>query len=381
MSYQIAIIARNAAATIGRAIGSIREAEPPRLLVIDDASTDQTAEVARNAAQQNGVDLTVVRRNESRGVGVARQTAIDAVTAPIGVWLDADDMVAPNRFSDLVERIERTGADYAFDGVLMQGAGNGLKEMPPPPFLTEHSGAFLLERNWAPALTGAFRAETARRIGYLSDLRSGEDHNHLCRALLAGAQIDWSSDCSYIYTDQQGSASRALDLVEENNQRHFGSLSQASISAFLSAQGLTREERAWIQALVDLQAGRADAALDRLRLNPQTRSTEKRWGQTYRRLFLFARASCHLIAGRPQPAAEILSALNRGETDAATLNNLGVARRLQLDEAGAQRLFREALQLKPHYHDAARNLASNAERKVTLLPLRTSPVRDWYESA
>jgi len=91
--FSVIIPAFNAAATLARAIESVRAQTWPahEIIAVDDGSTDATAEVAHRFA-----DVRLIRQ-ANRGVSVARNAG---AAAAIGDWLaflDADDSYAPDR--------------------------------------------------------------------------------------------------------------------------------------------------------------------------------------------------------------------------------------------------------------------------------------------
>ena len=76
----VIIAARNAARTIPAAIASaLREAEVAEVVVVDDASTDDTRDVALAADDGSG-RLAVIRFDVNRGPSSARNAAIQALS-------------------------------------------------------------------------------------------------------------------------------------------------------------------------------------------------------------------------------------------------------------------------------------------------------------
>jgi len=92
--FSVIIPAYNAAATLARAIDSVRAQSWPahEIIVVDDGSTDATAEVAR----QYGDAVRLIRQANS-GVSVARNAGASAATGDWLAFLDADDWYAPDR--------------------------------------------------------------------------------------------------------------------------------------------------------------------------------------------------------------------------------------------------------------------------------------------
>jgi len=86
------------------------------ILVVDDASTDRTAEiVARFAARDSRIRL--IRHPENRSGFQARRTGIFAARAPFVMFLDGDDELEPQAAARSALTIEETGADILQFGV------------------------------------------------------------------------------------------------------------------------------------------------------------------------------------------------------------------------------------------------------------------------
>ncbi len=92
MRASVIIPCRNAERTVADAVRSaLAQTEPPlEVLVVDDASTDGSADAARRAGARALVHAT--RRN----AGGARNSGIDATTGELVAFLDADAVAAPD---------------------------------------------------------------------------------------------------------------------------------------------------------------------------------------------------------------------------------------------------------------------------------------------
>ena len=91
----------NEEAAIGPVIGEIRAAMDGwpgtwELLVVDDASTDRTVELAREEGAR------VIRRVENGGAGAARKTGIRAARGSLVAMLDADGTYVPAHLPELL---------------------------------------------------------------------------------------------------------------------------------------------------------------------------------------------------------------------------------------------------------------------------------------
>jgi glycosyltransferase involved in cell wall biosynthesis len=91
----VMIGAYNAAAYLGEAIESVfaQDYEPIELIVVDDGSTDGTADVARGFAQVH------VIQQENGGNGAARNRAVENASGELYAFLDADDRFTPGKLT------------------------------------------------------------------------------------------------------------------------------------------------------------------------------------------------------------------------------------------------------------------------------------------
>ncbi len=112
MTISLVVPAYNEAAFIGPCLDSViahTHGKLQQILVVDNASTDNTAEIAR---QRSGV--TVIREDR-KGTGHARQTGLEHATGDVVVYIDADTQVPEG----WIEQIEKAFADPAV--VLLSG--------------------------------------------------------------------------------------------------------------------------------------------------------------------------------------------------------------------------------------------------------------------
>jgi glycosyltransferase involved in cell wall biosynthesis len=85
--------------TVRSAVG--QTLAPARVIISDDGSTDDTADVARRLASEFPcVDLLRLPRS---GVSAARNAGITASTAPFVAFLDADDLWLPEKLAKQIE--------------------------------------------------------------------------------------------------------------------------------------------------------------------------------------------------------------------------------------------------------------------------------------
>lgn len=122
--FSVIIPAYNSAATLARAIESVRAQSWPahEIIVVDDGSTDATAEIAR----QFGEDVRLIQQPNS-GVSAARNAGAAAASGDWLAFLDADDWYAPERIQLHAEWIaEDHGLDFLTGDYEYRDAANAL---------------------------------------------------------------------------------------------------------------------------------------------------------------------------------------------------------------------------------------------------------------
>ncbi|MFR0578938.1 DUF4422 domain-containing protein [Bifidobacterium thermophilum] len=94
------------------------------IIVVDDASTDDTPEILQKAARQDH-RIVALRHDENKGLHLARKTGVLAATGAYTLMLDGDDELDPNMCEQLVARFSGTHADMLHFGISVIGE-NGI---------------------------------------------------------------------------------------------------------------------------------------------------------------------------------------------------------------------------------------------------------------
>ena len=98
---------------VSESLDSLRAQTHPdwAAVLVDDASTDETARIFADAAAADS-RFRVVRHDSQRGLGAARNTGLALVDTPYIAFLDADDRMRPDALARLTATLDRTGSDF-----------------------------------------------------------------------------------------------------------------------------------------------------------------------------------------------------------------------------------------------------------------------------
>ena len=216
----VIIPAWNAEDFIGVAIESALAQQGIELevLVIDDASTDRTAEVV---AAMSDPRVTVIRRAENGGAAAARNVGFARAQGSWIAVLDADDHLLPGRLAALVALARTRDADIVADNLWVIDDGrqhlhipealDGSTEAVSLTVLYREAVMFAGGREYGylkPLFSRAFLH--AHHLSYDEGLPIGEDFQLLADALACGARFLRARSAGYIYSRLPGSLSHRL---------------------------------------------------------------------------------------------------------------------------------------------------------------------------
>jgi len=99
-SAAVIVAAYNGAKTIDEALSSLeasasRSSDHIVAVVVDDGSTDDTAELVADFQRESPLDVRIIRHEINLGTGAARNTGVREVDADCYMFLDQDDIYLP----------------------------------------------------------------------------------------------------------------------------------------------------------------------------------------------------------------------------------------------------------------------------------------------
>lgn len=79
------------------------------IIVVNDASTDKSAEIAKEYLVDKRV--RIIHNKINSGLGITRNNGLDVAEGEYVYFLDSDDAIAPNALETMLKAAEETGAD------------------------------------------------------------------------------------------------------------------------------------------------------------------------------------------------------------------------------------------------------------------------------
>ena len=211
----IIIPAFNAGTRLNAAIASALAQDDVlvEVIVIDDASSDDTADIAAKWAERDR-RVTFIKRVTNGGPAAARN---DGLASARGRWiglLDGDDEFESGRLCRMITRAEAAGFDLIADNqLLIEGGDHGTPELmfgelrdaitiTPEMFVEGNLPVKGQPRNGYGFLKPVIRREflTSHGLVYDTSLRLGEDYDFLLRSLVAGGRLLFIPEPGYRYT-------------------------------------------------------------------------------------------------------------------------------------------------------------------------------------
>ena len=193
------------------------------VLLIDDGSTDGSAEIARAYAERDS-RVRVVRQDNA-GLGAARNRGIRESTGDLVTFVDSDDTVTPGGWSKMVRTLRQTGSDFAVGSIRRQVRGryverHWLRKLHAEPQLaiTIDDAPGMLGNIWA--VTKVFRSDFLARTGLTFPVGVRyEDQVPITRAYLEASSFDVLTDAVYLWRTRVEGTSITQQKHQANDLR------------------------------------------------------------------------------------------------------------------------------------------------------------------
>jgi glycosyltransferase involved in cell wall biosynthesis len=166
----------NSAKTIERALRSVESqtTKPHEVLVVDDASSDNTVSVIEQYERSSSLNIRVIKQSANGGPSVARNAAWNVSTGEFVAFLDADDQWHPQKLETQLNamlpnpKIVMSFHDHLF------GSSEQFETLPFAPTTSQATLHNYLVRNRSATPTVMLRTALSER--FLNTKRYAEDY-------------------------------------------------------------------------------------------------------------------------------------------------------------------------------------------------------------
>lgn len=256
----VAIAVFNGSATIDAALASIagQTRQPEQVVVVDDGSTDRTAEVVETWRQV--LPLVLVRHPENEGLAAARTTGTNRLDTELVAAIDADDVWLPHHL-EVMERayaqqpgiVTPIAVEWNPDREPAVDWGRRFQREPRCVDL-EH----LLVMNWL--FSGSMYSRAAyERVGAVHRFSGCDDWDLWIRLVAAGEIVVSTSEPTVLYRVHASSMSADDRLLDREIEVLEAALSEHSTpSVVAAAQRGLRHRHARVALLAAYEAARSD---------------------------------------------------------------------------------------------------------------------------
>lgn len=154
--------------------------EPVEVLVVDDASTDNTAEIVHQLRKSDS-RIRLIHQPFNTGPSAARNTALQHAKGEFIAILDSDDVCLPTRFDHQIRHMQSHRVDIC--GSWFEEFGQGPTRVVRWPHAEVELRAAMLFQNTICHPTMMVRRAVFDRYQYQHDLRLAEDYDLVARAM------------------------------------------------------------------------------------------------------------------------------------------------------------------------------------------------------
>ena len=189
-------------------IDSVLAQTHPRveIIVVDDGSTDGTGTFVR---ERYGADVACIRQ-ENAGLAAARNAGLEVASGRYVQFLDADDLLLPQKIARHVEILEENpGADVVYcDFEYVNADGSHAAHELRPFFRAGRILRPLLRRNFIVAHAPLSRLSALREVGGFDEhLRACEDYDLWLRLAADGRTFLFDDEVRVLYRRRSDSMS------------------------------------------------------------------------------------------------------------------------------------------------------------------------------
>ena len=233
-TVSIIIPAYNAASRIRACLESVisQEYVDIEIIVVDDASSDGTGEIAREILGASDRKHKVITHERNRGECASRNTGMGNADGKYICFVDADDIIRVNFVSRLHETITQGKHDIAFCGLTDRFSDGrpdkNMHSVHGAPYVS--SGENFLLNNCVPPVWCCMYDAGLMKTHHLmfhEGCTAGGDIEFIMKALCAAGSVTFTEECLYIYMHHEDMGSVRDNDTRDKRTLRYGHNTQA----------------------------------------------------------------------------------------------------------------------------------------------------------
>ncbi len=213
--------------------------EELEVIVIDDGSTDGTADIAANYPAVHVV------RQENQGVSVARNVGLGLATGEYIHFMDIDDWLSTDFYNRMAEAVMRTGADMAVCSMINEVRPHWTRIYSQSFMATTPEDKFELTNvyEWGYVWRYLIRRAFIEEHELTFNGRHMGDMAFSMKAVYEAAKVVTAPEAVYCYKRRKGSLINSKDKAVVKRRKEHWKAAKAWRDEFMREHGLKREQR------------------------------------------------------------------------------------------------------------------------------------------
>lgn len=186
------------------------------IIVVDDVSTDSTAEIAKKILENSGRNFQFIERSINGGQCAARNTGLKSASGEYIIFFDHDDLAEKNFVSSLLLEAEDKNADLVFCGIKHFHEAQNKFEIEPITLKEKFTNPEFYLMAWArqdmkfwSVWNFIFKKSFIDKINlrFNETCKLGEDTEFVLKAIAAAERVSFIKENLYIYVYHSGMTS------------------------------------------------------------------------------------------------------------------------------------------------------------------------------
>lgn len=189
------------------------------VIIVDDASTDNSCELAEQYEQSYPDNILLIKLTENVGPGAARNIALTYASGKYIGFVDSDDAIAPTMYEELFDKAIQNDADFVDSGFYSQQTDSAIL------YTSDELAGNLDDKKRSELLihggytvTKIFKHDFLNRYSIrFREVYVLEDFDFLAEIIARANRVSNVKKIFYIYRDRQDSLSKTVNLISYVN--------------------------------------------------------------------------------------------------------------------------------------------------------------------